>query len=304
MKKKLEIYFCEHCKKVFNSVDKLLFVEEKEVRGFCQEACIEKFYFPLIDYFNNFEKNIRAELKVQDEDAVAALNQVGELDQYLLNPSEVWVVSSQLGDQFFTYIKNVEIKNQMYYLITITLTYQKKPSFVFLMTATQSQEVVKRFRQGEPVENISQYQQQVSRDHKNKDLFMGAADLDQLEPSIREFLESKKSTFLSWILKNHSLDDIEIESYVNYMHFIRTTLEDPDEIYRWTDDEGDTMLTYIKGGEQEGICFYYLVICSHQQQDNGHNMALPILTFPTRNSAIYNNFKKGDRISGNLKNLN
>ena len=304
MKKKLEIYFCEQCKKVFNSVENLLFVEEKEVRGFCQEACIEKFYFPLIDYFNGLEKNIRAELKVTDEDAIAVLNQVGELDQYLLNPSEVWVISSQLEDQFFTFIKNVEINHQVYYLITITLTYQKRPSFVFLMTATQSLEVVKRFRQGLPVENIALYQQQSNSDKKNKDLFMGATDLDQLEPAIREFLESKKSTFLSWILKNHSAEDIEIESYVNYMHFIRTTLEDPDEIYRWTDDEGDIMLTYIKGGEQEGICFYYLVICSHQQSDNGHNMALPILTFPTRNSAIYNNFKKGERISGNLKNLN
>ena len=285
-------------------MENLLFVEEKEVRGFCQEACIEKFYFPLIDYFNGLEKNIRAELKVTDEDAIAVLNQVGELDQYLLNPSEVWVISSQLEDQFFTFIKNVEINHQVYYLITITLTYQKRPSFVFLMTATQSLEVVKRFRQGLPVENIALYQQQSNSDKKNKDLFMGATDLDQLEPAIREFLESKKSTFLSWILKNHSAEDIEIESYVNYMHFIRTTLEDPDEIYRWTDDEGDIMLTYIKGGEQEGICFYYLVICSHQQSDNGHNMALPILTFPTRNSAIYNNFKKGERISGNLKNLN
>ncbi len=83
-----------------------------------------------------------------------------------------------------------------------------------------------------------------------------------------------------------------------YQQFYRETLEKPDEIYRWTDSEGDELYSYIKVHDSKGISFYYIVICIGKLA----TQLLPVLSFPTLDPALYNAYKKGQLITGKLKN--
>ena len=123
----------------------------------------------------------------------------------------------------------------------------------------------------------------------------GALEIDQ---DAITALESKKSTLLAGLLERRLPTDIDFELFQVYQQFYRETLEKPDEIYKWTDNEGDELYSYIKVHDSNGISFYYIVICIGKLAAQ----LLPVLSFPTLDPGLYNAYKKGQLITGKLKN--
>ena len=73
MKFNQALYYCSECKLIVPTLDKLLFIEDNSNKGFCCEACIEDFYYPIIRHFENLEAKLRSVLHLENEKVKAIL---------------------------------------------------------------------------------------------------------------------------------------------------------------------------------------------------------------------------------------
>ena len=68
-------------------------------------------------------------------------------------------------------------------------------------------------------------------------------------------------------------------------------------------DEGDEIVTYIKSHVQQGQTFFYIVVCMKKDQNGGkEEILLPIVSFPSIDPTLYQKYKKGEMVSGQIKN--
>lgn len=295
-----KIYLCNQCKKVIDDVEELLFVEENSTRGFCSEKCIEDFYSPIFTWYENQEKEIRKELSLLSESSLKLLDDPGQIDKLLGNPDEIWCQTNDLNEEIYSFIGKYQNKEGgVYYLMCICLLYEKKPSFIFVATATESEELVNKFRFGEQVEDLSSY----IGSGLGPEGSMGSAEEEEME-DLLQGIESKKGTFLAELLEKRSPADIPFENFPLYDMYFEKTIEEPDEIYSYQDDEGDTIFVYIKAHEKEGVSFYYFVVSYNFQSNYAERLEslLPIISFPSVDPELYRSYCKGERLTGSLKN--
>ena len=59
MKKYKNVYFCSNCRKSVPSLSNLYFIEENSHKGFCSELCIEKYYLPIVEYFEKIDADLK-----------------------------------------------------------------------------------------------------------------------------------------------------------------------------------------------------------------------------------------------------
>ena len=216
-----------------------------------------------------------------------------ELVDKLFAPLEVYHSMNELEEEIFSFIgKFPQDQGKEVWLISLCYVYEAKPSFVFLLTATENEEFVNYFRIGDPIENIEDFlamdeEVQVEGDPKQ----------------ILETVEQKKSVLLAHMLEERSPHDIPIEEFANYEPFFDTTIEDPDEVYTEMDEDGDTLYTYIKAYEKDGCSFYFFVVCLNfaSNPNEQTESLLPIISFPSLDAETYKKHSKGEKVSGSLK---
>lgn len=287
------LYFCESCRKSVARLEDLYFVESKGARGFCSERCIERFYLPLVDYFENAHHNFRQTLNLEQELCQNLATNSEIMSECLGKPEEVWQLSNELDDNYYTFIKPYDDSGTKVFLIAICLVYNGHPSFVLSATATSNHSLLDKLQRGEKIQDLDRFLQM---DNGKETL---SSEIDE---QVISRVEAKKSTLLAWLLEQRRVDDIAIENFASYHEYERLTLDDPDEIYEWQDAEDDIMLTYIKAHAKEEKSFYYLVVCSLFSENGVNQVAIPVLSFPSNDPNLYNFFKKGEKVSGSLRN--
>lgn len=259
-------------------------VEDGSPRVFCTEKCIEDFYRPLVQHYQKLEKDLRTDYKLPVEEFAEYAKKPEILERAFVKPDEIWCLKNDLGEAVYSFIARFED----FSVIILCLVFDHRPSFIFLTTATADPRLIRDFQIGAKVRHIEPFYEKAKEE-------TGSLQIDQETISI---LESKKSTLLASLLDRRLPTDIPFEQFSIYEQFYRETLEKPDEIYKWRDHEGDELYSYIKVHDSGGISFYYVVICV------GRLIAqlLPILSFPTLDPNLYNSYKKGTLVTGNLKN--
>ncbi len=284
------LFICNECKKVVHSIEDLLFIDDENTAAFCSEECIEKYYAPVSKFFQKYEKEKRAELKVKEIDIEESLNDLNLLNSTLNSPTSIWFLENELNEKIYFYIKKIE---ELYYIV-ICFTHENRPSFIFHVTCTKSEELKEYFEVGEMVDDIEGFIEGVNLPSKQ------FVDLDD---ETHQVLESKKSIFLAQLLDKRKDDDISYEKFHEYDSYINDVLEDPDEIYRSKDDENDEILCYFKVLSKDNQTFYYLVISMDYGEDpeSGMQAILPILTFPTTDPDLVKCFTTGTKVIGQLK---
>lgn len=301
------IYFCSECKKVLNSLDDLLFIDEFSHKGFCSEECIEDFYFPLIKHYEVIEHALRSKLNLLEENISLGPSDQDLIDQVLLAPSEVFRQSNELHETFYHFIKQYTD----FTAIVVSSVYRKEASFVFLSTITKSKLLVNEFRYGEKVADWKIGEQNL--DHEIEESLQNndfpeerMIDSENDEDLIfLTLLESKKSKILADVIIKLRQDDIQFEEYSSYEYCFQETLDTPDEVFEKKDNEGDIVFTYIKtfsDGFNIGVNFYYLVICLKHTTDAATVNVYPIIAIPTRDINLCQEFRVGTKLSGPLKN--
>lgn len=295
MKFNKPFYYCTECKSVLPSLEKLLFVEEKNTKGFCSESCIEDFYMPLIRHFESIELYIRKNLGIEKEriEIANGKNDKQIVDQIIMSSDEIWKISNELDEEIFTYIKHF----REFSGAVICKVYNGEVSFVFLNTTTRSRQFLAELRAGEKI-NI---EKPISEDQEFTEKF------SEEDYNFMQLLENKKSKLLADLLVKRKDIDIPFEDFMLYESCFPETLETPDEVFEGRDNEGDTFFVYIKSFIVGQENYFYIISCLKKNdkiessEDSSLNV-FPVLAFPTNDLDLYSEFRTGKRIAGLLKN--
>jgi len=292
-----EVFFCGQCKKVFEELDHLLFVENHGQVGFCSESCIEKFYEPLVFHYEEQEKIWRSENNLLDEEVLEIVGQPSFMDKLLGKPDEVYVHQGRGGVQIYSFIRHMsDSRYGDFSLACLCLTYEKRPSFIISVTSSSEERMIENYRWGEKVEDVTVF-------YAKKEESEGIEQV-HLDEQTMMFVENKKSELLAKMIGERKSADIEIENFPLYEQYFEITMMNPDEIYCYEDEFGDVLYSYIKAHDREGVSFYYLVLCYQieKKYKAQKETLIPVLSFPTVDGEIYNHYRRGKFISGNLKN--
>ena len=289
MKLKEEIYYCNQCKKVFHNLEKLLFVEEGSVHAFCSEQCIEKFYAPIVDYYSEIVSSFQDS---QNENYVKEKELLEDsliINNCLQYPDEIWRHENQLKEDIYFFHSKYEKEETTYTIISICFVFNKTASFVLSLCVTQDSTLIKEFQVGSKIEAIEEYRGENLGEEEN------------LELDFIESTEHYKSQFLAEMMENRLDSDIDIEQFNNYMEYLTPSLETPDEVYSHHQDT-DFFNIYIKSFEKDNNSFFYIIICLLIKTKEDEDIGIPFLSFPTIDGDLCSYFRKGEQISGGLKN--
>jgi hypothetical protein len=285
-------FFCNECKKITTKLDDLLFVDDSNCRYFCSEKCVEKNFMPVVKHFEKQDEKIRLEFKLPANDAKSVQNQ-NNIRLCLEGPNEIWCTKNELNEEYYIFITKLDKTESQspLYLYLLCLIYQKKPSFIFFIGATNDENLLKYYRQGESIKDIQAYLAAVPDSPES----MGATD---------EMLEGKKSRLLAELLEKRIPSDIPFEKFLLYDRNIASTLEDPDEVYAYKDDENDQIYVYFKALSEGKKTYFQIVLALMLDHETSevHDVVVPILSFPTLDPDLYKNYQRGKQLSGNLKN--
>ena len=135
---------------------------------------------------------------------------------------------------------------------------------------------------------------------KNKE---GEIDGEAMDPVLAKEIELKKGSLLAQILEERSPADVPIEEFPNFDKYYKPTLEKPDEVYYQKDEEGDSLYIYIKAFQNQSTSFYYYVVCldTNPGFNSGMESVCPVISFPSNDGEIYQKYKNGRLVSGQLK---
>ncbi len=279
------LYFCECCRKRITEVTEIHYVEENSDRGFCSDKCIMDFYRPFLDALEAEELEFRKSLNIENEDPYLEItSSQNYLQQALKRPSEIWITTNDLDQNFYTHILKVQHKQKNIYFVLVCSYVEQEAAFVFYRMCTQHIELVKKYQRQMPYKEES-----------------GEVQVAANVPSeIFETIELKKSTLLAEMLTSRSMHDIAFEDFPSYEEYFQKTLEDPDEVFEKNDEDGDPIHTYIKSFKMGDESFFYIVVGLYFEAEE--SMVIPIISFPSVDKKIYPHYAVGNKIINKLKN--
>lgn len=288
-----DFYYCYECKKSVEGIEELLFVESGSTRSFCNEKCIESYFKLVTEDLENTEKKFRKKYALETEECLEYLNDVSIMEAVMTEPDEMWCLENGIKEEMFSFIKKFELdqKNPFYVVVLCTI-FDTYPGYVLLSTVTESKFLMEEFRIGEEV-SIEEH-------------FGDSADEDgmAITNSEVELIDKKKSDILANHIDNLSVADIPVDKYELYEEYLELTMDNPDQVFKRDDEEGDTLFTYIKAYDKQGVSFYYFVVCMKLDMEGseGEEVIVPILTFPSVDGDLYRLYHQGEQVSGPLKN--
>ncbi|MBT3982821.1 MAG: hypothetical protein HOE90_15790 [Bacteriovoracaceae bacterium] len=295
-------YFCTNCRSSVPVLEDMFLVEEKVSNLFCSEDCIVEFYQPIIKIFEDREKELRLTHEANDESSIKVFASAQFTTEVFEKPDEIWRNTNELTETIFTSISRLRIEEEDHFLVVNCLVYRGKPSFILHQTLTQNTEILNFFREGEKVLTFTMSDDQEVEEIEEESFSDDVVKID-LDSNEMANLEQKKSEFLAVLLEKRSDADISYEKFQLYDECINETIDFPDEIFFYK-DSGDEIFTYIKAFEKNETSFFYFVICTKAslKTEDGEDLLIPILTFPSIDGEIYKLYKRGEQLTGTLKN--
>lgn len=273
-------------------------MENDGQNGFCSEPCIEKFYEPLIFHYEELEKTWRAKNSLLEEEILEVVGHPVFMDQLLRRPDEVYHYETEGGSNLYSFIVSINDDNYGdFYMMCLCLIYDNQTSFIISASATKEEGMVANYRWGEKVKDAKDFHSTSEQSESKKKHI-------EIDEQTMMAVESKKGSYLATLIEERSPADIPIESFGLYEGYFEPTMMNPDEIYSSTDEEGDTIFTYIKAHDREGVSFYYFIVCLRLEKgfEQNTDALVPIISFPSVDGELYRTYRKGELISGNLKN--
>ena len=188
-----DYYYCNKCGKIFDTSEEILFVEDDSQRGFCSEACIESFFRPMVRLFEKIEEDRRNKYDIVEEKSLKYLEFPNFLEELLKTPDEIWCLENNLSEKYYFIISSFkDKKGKDFYLVSICLFFENRPSFLFLVTATSSEKLIAEFRAGVRI---------------NEKLPKLPTSKDSKDSEILAVVERKKTFLLTELLKFYPVSE-------------------------------------------------------------------------------------------------
>lgn len=190
------------------------------------------------------------------------------------HPDEVWVNREKFENiDIYTYIKQFDTDEKKFYYVALTYVDETVPTFIFLHFATQDETLIAEYRTQEKV---------FSRDQQ-----MGAGD------ALSEGDEMAVGLYKA-MLTVRAETDIPVSEFSEYLRFRDETVEVADEIWRSTDSQGNTLVSFIKNFEDENENeFTYITVTL---EDNASESHYVMFSFPTKDKNLVDRYRHGETL--------
>lgn len=275
--------FCQSCRKHIENLSNMLVMDELMPQAFCSEDCALDFYTPYISFFEKQETQLRKVLNLEESLNLSNEEQEEILKKSLSNPSSSYFKTDELGDRFFYFLTKNEDK---IFSIAILKVFEDKPAFLIHLIITSSKDLFEYYQEDKSFDFAGDSERKLEK----KEITIGKDTI--------EMVEQLKSEYLAQLLEDRDDDnDIGFEKFLLYDNCLDKTLSEPDESYLFTDSENRIICTQIKAFERNGESFFYFVIClkitDSDHLNENEEFLVPILSFPSNDSSLYEDYKKG-----------
>lgn len=240
------------------------------------------------ELFSHFSESIKLleteylELRNQEDYTDSEAEFMHELLNLTLDePDQIWMDNEVSADfPIYHFHRLFEGSSQMIYYVVSTYLYDEDPTFIFLHFPTRSMELADQFRRG-----------QVVFDRTMAEFEPALIDGDGLTEG-----DSLSVGLFSAMLKVRSEKDIPMDKFRDFANLREQTIENPDEIWRSSDFQGNRLVTFIKefGDYPQHSDLHYVVITQEDGQASSVHSLL--FSFPTTDESLLERYRNGENL--------
>lgn len=290
--------YCANCRRSLAEIEKILFVEKEVGRCFCCEECIQEYFQPTVEAMEEEYLKLRSESDFKRSD-LARFNHYRGLT--LEDPDEVWVNQLETGERHFTFVSHFRNGEERVSYVVICLAIDGAPSFIFLGFATRDEDLVDEYRRGIDL-RVTESEPEEPQELAEVEPVAEPGKVHQL---YREQEHREPNYFERLHTELRQAGDIPRELFERFEGFVEPTLDDPDEIWRFSDEDGNSWLTFIarhaleddEDGESEIDEFVMIAVCRPTViEDHGGHARRGfevVFAFPTIDPGLVQHFRKG-----------
>jgi len=243
---------------------------------FANEAAMYDFFTPQID---SLETEFRTLQDPHDLQEVEIENLENELDLTLEEPAEIWH-DAQTFTEFplFHFIRPIEHLGAFHVAVAYVNS-EDEPSFIFLHFVTRSIDLVDQYRRGDLV-----------YDRAFEEVGFGMLEGDALS----EGDPLSMGLFIA-MLKIRGEKDLIYDKFRALGEELREqTIENADEIWRNTDLNGNSIVTFIKElPDHEEKNLFYIAVTQEDANSQVHSL---LFSFPTTDENLVDRYRHGENL--------
>lgn len=275
-KRKLIFETCANCGKKIEDDESAILVDADNDLVFCQESCLQEYFSPRIEALEEEHLSLRSKHDLP----TAKFPEYEYLLSALLNdPDEVWEEEQnddEEGEPLAFFIGEFLHKNETVFYCAAVYLSEERPSFVLMHFPTADERLVQAYRRGRQI-----YDGQTSE--QGEDLSPHeVSELDEFPSRLHEELMSFRSD-----------EDIEEDEFGRYMNFIIDTLDEPEEMWQSTDEDGQAYLVFIKHHEVDGESVALIVMTADNEDEESGEV---LFSIPTKDAKLLEKARVGQNI--------
>lgn len=253
------------------SVGPIIIDEEKGLVFQNEEELYAHFEKQLLEFEEEYQRNLNAEGDIKPEDIENFEEMLVEL---LADPDEVWKDVNRIENvPVMVYTKEFDVENfgKLYYVALVYLA-NDMPTFVFLHFPTKDKSLAEYYKKGEV------YYQRDGEEFEVDALAEG----DELAVGLFEAM-----------LTIRSEKDIPQEDFAKYFERRDSCIEEPDEIWRYTDFNGNILVNFIKDLSKGSDDLYYIAVAIEDKPTDSHYL---LFSFPTNDKNLVDRYCHGESL--------
>ncbi len=273
--------YCANCRNSLAELERIYFVEREIGRCFCAVECIEEYFAPTAELLHDEIIKLRDSHDYNESD-LEKFQKYEELT--FQDPDEIWVNQTESGDQYYTYISHFKESNRKFSYVIVCLVLDAKPSYVLLRFVSKDEDLVNHYRKGhdlrlhDGLEPEMPENSQALENHQEEFEDEQRFDLQELERICKD---------------NRKPDDILISDFPKYEPFIELAIEDPDEIWTYTDENQNHFCTFITKFKSEDLKPFTMIVVCLPDVDGKSKELEVVMAFPTIDFSLIQHFRKG-----------
>jgi hypothetical protein len=251
-------------------------IDEKRGLVFASEEELYNHFLPQI-------QTLEKEFFLKRSDTDFSENQFGTYEELLGNllddPDEIWEDAQHIhGFRVHTYVGHFSSDTESLFYVAQVYRTGDTPSFVYLHFPSKDASLIETYRKGRLI-----------YDRVLKEVENGAVEGDALSEGDDLAVGLYKA-----MIKLRSTKDIQEEEFKQFEALREGTIEEPDEIWRTNDLNGNILVTFIRDYSDEAEEeLKYVVVTIEDTASSSHAL---LFSFPTQDKSLVERYRHGENL--------